>query len=59
MDLSFIIVNWNTQTLLENCLESIITTVSGVQYEIIVVDNASEDGSVAMLKEKWPAVRLV
>jgi len=59
MDISFIIVNWNTKALLQKCLESIVKTVDGVQYEIIVVDNASEDGSAVMLKKQWPAVRLI
>ncbi|MBN1663339.1 MAG: glycosyltransferase family 2 protein [Deltaproteobacteria bacterium] len=59
MDISFIIVNWNAKALLQNCLESIVKTVSGIKYEIIVVDNASEDGSAAMLKDKWPAVKLI
>jgi GT2 family glycosyltransferase len=49
MDISIIIVNWNTRDLLHACLESINKTISGIEYEVIVVDNASQDGSVAML----------
>ena len=59
MDISIIIVNWNTRHLLESCLESILKTVHEVSYEIIVVDNASRDGSVAMLQDKYPQVRLI
>jgi GT2 family glycosyltransferase len=59
MDISIIIVNWNTRELLRRSLESIASTVRDLSYEIIVVDNASSDGSVALLKE-WPApIRLI
>lgn len=53
MDLSFIIVNWNTCQLLVNCIESIRKTVSGYCYEIIVVDNGSEDGSVPAIQRHF------
>jgi GT2 family glycosyltransferase len=56
MDISIIIVNWNTKDLLNNCLNSIRATISSIEYEIIVVDNASYDGSAALLREKWPHV---
>ncbi len=45
MDISFVIVNWNTRSLLTDCLNSIEKTVSGYAYEIFVVDNNSSDGS--------------
>jgi len=59
MDISIVIVNWNTAELLDNCLASIVRTVHGMRYEIIVVDNASSDGSVAMLREHHPYVRVI
>ncbi|HVO66405.1 MAG TPA: glycosyltransferase family 2 protein [Syntrophales bacterium] len=59
MDISIIIVNRNTRDLLQNCLESISKTIHDISYEIIVVDNASQDGSDSMLKEKYPQVRLI
>lgn len=59
MDISFIIVNWNTKALLQNCLESILKTVDILTYEIIVVDNASSDGSVEMLARQYPEVRVI
>lgn len=59
MDVSIIIVNWNTRDLLQSCLESIHKTIHDINYEIIVVDNASRDGSVAMLQEKYSEVRLI
>jgi len=59
MDISFIIVNWNTKDLLRDCLESIIKTVDVLAYEVIVVDNASKDGSVEMLSEQYPQVKAI
>ena len=59
MDISIIIVNWNTRDLLHTCLESINKTISGIEYEIIVVDNGSQDNSVAMMQEKYPHVKVI
>jgi GT2 family glycosyltransferase len=59
MDISIIIVNWNTRELLRKCLKSVEATVQGLAYETIVVDNASADGSEAMLGEQFPRVRLI
>jgi len=59
MDLSIIIVNWNTRDLLAQCLQSIYDTISNMSFEIIVVDNASTDGSVAMIEEQFHGVRLI
>lgn len=57
--LSIIIVNWNTKELIRNCLKSLITRVGEVPYEIIVVDNASTDESVDMIKKEFPSVKLI
>lgn len=46
MDLSIIIVNYNTLELTRNCIESVIRFTEGISYEIILVDNASTDGSI-------------
>jgi hypothetical protein len=59
LDLSIIVVNWNTRELLRNCLRSIYTTVSDLALEVLVVDNASTDGSQAMVEAEFPLVRLV
>lgn len=59
IDLSIIIVNWNTRELLKQCLESVYATVQGLEFEVWVVDNASSDGSAAMLRESFPQVMLV
>ncbi len=58
--LSIIIVNWNVQELLDRCLASIYAAdLPPGSFEIIVVDSASQDDSVAMAREKYPAVRLL
>jgi len=59
MDISVIIVNWNTKDLLEACLHSITETMEALTYEIIVVDNASSDGSVEMLRQQYPQVKII
>jgi len=58
IDLSIVIVNWNTKEALKGCLESIYA--SGLDsFEIIVADNASEDSSISMLEEEFPQARLI
>lgn len=59
VDLSIIIVNWNVCDFLDRCLDSIAENVTGISYETIVVDNASRDGSVSMVRDKHPGVRLI
>ncbi|MCL2670067.1 MAG: glycosyltransferase family 2 protein [Syntrophaceae bacterium] len=59
MALSIIIVNRNARELLCKCLESIEATIQGLSYEVFVVDNASGDGSVALLQERFPWVRVI
>ncbi len=58
MDVSILIVNWNTCEYLRECLQSIRDTVKGLEYEVIVVDNASRDGSADMVSREFPEVRL-
>ncbi len=57
--LSIIIVNWNVKELLKKCLKSIFGTLVNLDFEVIVVDNNSSDGSVNMIKKKFPAVKLI
>jgi N-acetylglucosaminyl-diphospho-decaprenol L-rhamnosyltransferase len=59
LDLSVIIINWNTCELLSNCLDSLSQVGGGLAVEVTVVDNGSTDGSQAMLRERFPHVRLV
>lgn len=53
MDLSIIIVNYNVKEFLQNLLHSINKSAAGISYEIIIIDNASDDGSVEFIKEKF------
>ncbi len=53
MDVSIIIVSYNTLNLIGNCIDSVLEKTEGVNYEIIVVDNQSPDDSVKVLKEKY------
>ncbi len=59
MDLSVIIVNWNTRNLLVRCLNSIYQTVRTVEMEVWVVDNGSKDGSGAAAAERFPETKFV
>lgn len=59
MDVSIVIVNLNSRQLLQDCLTSVYQHTHGIMYEVIVVDNASSDGSVEMVKNQFPQVRLI
>lgn len=58
-DISVIIVNYNTKDLLRDCINSIHRNTHDVDFEIIVVDNASSDGSIDMLRQDFPDVMAV
>lgn len=59
MHLSIIIVTWNAKQYLQHCLSSINKFTRDLAYEIIVVDNGSEDGSIQMVKDSYPGVKLI
>jgi GT2 family glycosyltransferase len=59
IEVSIIIVNYNTKELTRNCLYSVFEKTQNVNFEVIVVDNASIDGSQKMLKKEFPNVRLI
>ncbi|KAB0670421.1 glycosyltransferase family 2 protein [Oryzomonas sagensis] len=59
MDVSVIIVNFRTRELLQHCIRSILDWSAGVEYEVIVVDNASNDGSAEMVESVYPGVRVL
>ncbi|WZL73650.1 glycosyltransferase family 2 protein [Clostridiaceae bacterium 35-E11] len=59
MDLSIIIVNYNTKELTKQTLNSIFTKTHNFLYEVFVVDNASTDDSIEMIQEEFPQVKLI
>jgi len=59
LDLSIIIVNWNSVEYLKNCIASILAETQGIFYEIIVIDAGSFDGCGQMLRQFYPQVRFI
>lgn len=58
-DLAIVIANYNTRDKLRDCLDSIAGSEGGFAYQTWVVDNASHDGSVAMVRQAFPEVRVI
>jgi len=59
MNVSIIIVNYNTSSLLKSCIESIYAQVQNCSYEIIVVDNNSSDNSEEVIRTNFPRVHFI
>ncbi|MFQ6100129.1 MAG: glycosyltransferase family 2 protein [Anaerolineae bacterium] len=59
IDLSIVVVNWNVRDLLRRCLHSVLDARCSMLVEVIVVDNASTDGSAEMVQAEFPGVHLV
>ncbi len=59
LELSVIIVNYNVKHFLEQCLFSVFKALKNVRGEVFVVDNNSVDGSLALIREKFPQVKLI
>src|SRR3989344_4572803 len=59
INVSIIIVNYKTKALVAQAITSIQKFVTGFTYEIIVVDNASHDGSAEFLKKNFPTIELI
>jgi N-acetylglucosaminyl-diphospho-decaprenol L-rhamnosyltransferase len=59
VELSVIVVNWDTRDLLVQCLLSVYDTTSDLESEVIVVDNASVDGSAEMVSREFPRARVI
>jgi GT2 family glycosyltransferase len=57
--ISIIIVNYNVKHFVEQCLHSVFRALKGIEAEVFVVDNNSVDGSVVLIKEKFPQVILI
>ncbi len=59
IDLSVVVVNWNTRDLLCRCLASVYQTVTALQFEVLVVDNGSSDCSADLVSREFPTVKLI
>lgn len=59
MDLSIIIVNYNTKQLTLNCLQSVYQSITDYSYEVILIDNNSRDDSVEAIQQHYPQVHLI
>ena len=58
-DLAIVIVNYNVEHFLELCLHSVFKAIATIDAEVWVVDNHSSDGSVEMVRQKFPKVNLI
>ncbi|MDP3766380.1 MAG: glycosyltransferase, partial [Dehalococcoidia bacterium] len=58
MDVSFVIVSYNGRDFLRRCLTSIYEHTTGIDFEVIAVDNASRDGTPEMVASEFPQARL-
>jgi len=59
MDLTIALVSYNTRNLLKGCLSSVYGKTAGLEFEVIVVDNASTDGTLEMLKREFSQVKII
>lgn len=59
MNVSILIVNYNTHELLANCLQTVYEQTKDITFEVIVVDNASTDGSEQHIMSRFPSVRWI
>ena len=59
MKLSIVIVSYNVRTYLEQCLQSVHQALEGIEGEVFVVDNHSDDDSVETVRTKYSWVRLI
>lgn len=58
-DVGVVILNWNTRDLLRRCLQTVLRSEGDFSFRVIVVDNASSDGSAAMVRDEFPTVTLI
>ena len=59
LDITIIIVSYNTRDMTVDCIRSVRDQVFAVRVEIIVLDNASTDGSVEAIRENFPEINLI
>lgn len=59
IDLGIVIVNWNTVDYLARCLETVFASQGDFNFKVVVVDNASDDGSPQIVRERFPDAQLI
>ncbi len=59
VDISIVIISWKMRDLLERCLKTIYNFTSGVSFEVIVIDNNSQDGTSEMVEKLFPQIKLI
>ena len=59
LDLAIVIVNYNTSALVRACLHSVFASTGGLRLGVCVVDNASPDDSVAMVRAEFPQIHII
>ncbi|MEM6527705.1 MAG: glycosyltransferase family 2 protein [Chloroflexota bacterium] len=59
LDIGIVILNWNTRDLLQRCLATVFASEGDFTFEVVIVDNASTDGSADMVREKFPQATLI
>jgi len=59
LDISIIVVNWNTKYLLIECLDSIFQTIKSIDFEVWVVDNGSTDGSIEAIRNRYRDINIL
>lgn len=59
IDVSVLVVSWNTCEILQNCLQSIYDQTKNISFEVIVIDNCSSDGSAKMVRTVFPRATLI
>lgn len=59
IDISVVIITWKMKALLNRMLSSLVENTYGVNYELIIVDNASNDGTIELINTKFPQATLI
>ena len=59
LDLGMVIVNWNTKDLLRRCLQTVLASTGSFTFKVVLVDNASTDGSADMVRTEFPTVEVI
>ncbi len=59
LDLGIVIVNWNTKDLLRRCLQTVLASKGDFTFNVVLVDNASTDGSADMVRSEFPSVEVI